>query len=219
MDDFFFFDIATKKKTEDLLPWKFAHFMEKENYQDIINVALVVGVLGDKNRKPREPTQDQNVRKKQWTESYNQKSDEEFSEKMRINRTTFNHLLNILWNGLALTPANFVPEPKSPDTQLAASLYWLAHGVTYTVLEDVFGVSKESGCVFFNKVIRLIVAYFYDKYVKLPETDEQWEVEVHGFIEIYGFPAVGAWDGFHIHVNSQLKANFSFKSIRWTTWL
>ena len=70
--------------------------MEKENYQDIINVALVVGVLGDKNRKPREPTQDQNVRKEQWTESYNQKSDEEFSEKMRINRTTFNHLLNIL---------------------------------------------------------------------------------------------------------------------------
>ena len=64
--------------------------------------------------------------------------------------------------------------------------------VTYTVLEDVFGISKESECVFFNKVIRLIVAYFYDKYVKLPETDEQWEVEVHGFIEIYGFPAVGA---------------------------
>ena len=50
--------------------------------------------------------------------------------------------------------------------------------VTYTVLEDVFGISKESGCVFFNKVIRLIVAFFYDEYVKLPETDEQWEVEV-----------------------------------------
>ena len=77
---------------------------------------------------------------------------------MRINRTTFNHLLNILWDGLALTPANFVPEATSPDTQLAASLYWLAHEVTYTVLADVFGISKESGCVFFNKVIRLIAA-------------------------------------------------------------
>ena len=32
--------------------------MEKQNYQDIINVARVVGVLRDKNRKPREPTQD-----------------------------------------------------------------------------------------------------------------------------------------------------------------
>ena len=188
------------------------HFMEKENDQDIINdIARVVEVLADKNRKLREPTQDQNVRTKQWTELYNQKSDGEFPEKMRINRTTFNHLPNILWDGLALTPANFVPEPTSPDRQLAASLYWLAQGVKHTVLADVFGISRESGCVFFNKVIRLIVAYFYDEYVKLSETDKQWEVEVRGFIENYGFPAVGAWDGFHIHVISQLKTNFSFK--------
>ena len=135
----------------------------------------------------------------------------EFSEKMHINRTTFSFLLNTLWDGLILTPTNFVPEPTSPDRQLATSLYRLAHGVTYTVLDDVFGISKESGCIFFNKVIRLIVAYFYDEYVKLPETDKHWEVEVRRFIENYGFPAVGAWDGFHIHVNSQLKTSFSFK--------
>ena len=48
--------------------------------------------------------------------------------------------------------------------------------------------------------------------MKLPETDEQWEVEVCGFIENSGFPAVGIWDRFHIHVNLQLKANFSFKN-------
>ena len=36
------------------------------------------------------------------------------------------------------------------------------------VLESVFGVSKEAGCVFFNKVVRLIVSNFYDKHVKLP---------------------------------------------------
>ena len=51
--------------------------------------------------------------------------------------------------------------------------------------------------------------------MKLLETDEQWEVEVRGFIENYGFPAVGALDGFHIHVNSQLKLILaSKKSIR-----
>ena len=138
-----------------------------------------MGLLGDKNRKPRGPTRDRKFRKEQWTDLHRQKSDEEFSEKTRINRTTFNLLLNTLWDGLVLTPTNFVPEPTSPDRQLAASLYRLAHGVTYTVLEDVLGISKESGCVFFNKVIRLIVAYFYDEYVKLPETDEQWEVEIY----------------------------------------
>ena len=134
---------------------------------------------------------------------------------MHINRTAFSFLLNTLWDGLILTPTNFVSEPTSPDRQLAASLYRLAHGVPYTVLDDVFGISKESGCIFFNKVIRLIVAYFYNKYVKLPETDKHWKVEVRRFIENCSFPAVGAWDDFHTHANSQLKTNFSFKkSIR-----
>ena len=55
-----FFDIATKKKKAGFLPRKLegsTHFMEEENDQDIINdVAQVVGVLGDRNRKPRGPT-------------------------------------------------------------------------------------------------------------------------------------------------------------------
>ena len=136
------------------------------------------------------------VRKEQWTKLYNQKSDKEFLEKMRINRTTFNLLLNTLWDGQVLTPTNFVPEPTSPDRQLAASQYRLAHRVTYTIFEDVFGISKELGCVFFNKVIRLIVAYFYEEYVKLPETDEQWEVEVCGFIENCSFQLSVHWMAF-----------------------
>ena len=84
--------------------------------------------------------------------------DEELLEKMHINHTMFNLLLNTLWDGLVLTPTNFVPEPALPDRQLAALLYRLAQGVTDTVLEDIFRISKESGCVYFNKVIRLIVA-------------------------------------------------------------
>ena len=58
----------------------------------------------------------------------------------------------------------------------------MAHGVTHNVLEDVFGVSKEAGCVFFNKVVRLIVWNFNDEYVKLPASKEGWESEGHGFI-------------------------------------
>ena len=97
--------------------------MEEENDQDIINnVARVVRVLGDKNQKPHGPTRDRNVRKKLWTELYNQIGDEEFLEKMRINRTMFNLLLNTLWDGLVLTPTNFVPEPTSPDRQFPESL-------------------------------------------------------------------------------------------------
>ena len=187
-------------------------------YNEMINnvAAAVVGSIADKPpRKPRGPDSDRNARKILWEELYHQKTDEEFStnfvEKMRVSRNTFNIILRDLWDKLILQPTNFKPEPTSPDRQLALTLYRLAHGVTYTVLDDVFGVSKESSCTFFNKVIRLLVAYFYDDYVKLPETDEEWESEVRGFIENYGFPCVGAWVGFHVHVNSQLKSNFSFK--------
>ena len=102
--------------------------MEERNDQVIINdVARIVGVLGDKNQKPQRTNRDQNVRKEQWTKLYNQKNDKEFLEKMRINHTTFNLLLNTLWDGLVLTPTNFVSEPTSPDRQLAALLYRLAH--------------------------------------------------------------------------------------------
>ena len=48
--------------------------MEEENDQDIINdVAQVVSVLEDKNRKPCGPTRDRNVRKEQWIKLCNQK--------------------------------------------------------------------------------------------------------------------------------------------------
>ena len=70
MDDFFFLTSQQRKRKraffgKSLLEGA-THFMEEENDQDIINdVAQVVGVLGDKNRKPRGSTQDRNVREEQ----------------------------------------------------------------------------------------------------------------------------------------------------------
>ena len=74
-------------------------------------------------------------------------------------------------------------------------------------------LKSQSGCIFFNKMVRLIVANFCGEYVKLLETNEVWEAEVRRFIDNYGFPCVGACDGFHVHVNSQLKCNYSFKKM------
>ena len=71
-------------------------------------------------------------------------------------------------------------------------------------------LKSQSGCILFNKIVRLIVASFYDEYVRLPETNEAWEAEVRGFMENYGFPCVGAWDGFHVNVDSQLKCNYKY---------
>ena len=45
----------------------------------------------------------------------------------------------------------------------------------------------------------------------IPSADVEWEAEVRGFLENYEFPCVGAWDGFHVYINSKLKFFFSFK--------
>ena len=151
---FFFFLTSRERKRkrdffhESLLEGE-THFMEEENDQDIINdVARVVRVLGDKNRKPCGPTQNRYIRREQWTELYNQKSDVEFPEKMPFNRTTFNLLLNTLWDGLVLTPTNSVLEPTSPDTQLAATLYRLAHRVHTPSWKTFLGFRKNRDAYF-----------------------------------------------------------------------
>ena len=63
----------------------------------------------------------------------------------------------------------------------------------------------------FNEVCRVLVAKFYDRYVYLPRTDDEWEAELRGFLENYGFPCVGAWDGFHVQWTTKLKNHYSFK--------
>ena len=62
-----------------------------------------------------------------------------------------------------------------------------------------------------NNVIRVLVATFYDDYVKMPASDVEWETQLRGFIENYEFPCVGAWDGFHVYISSKLKSFYSFK--------
>ena len=56
-----------------------------------------------------------------------------------------------------------------------------------------------------------MIVSLYDRYVRLPTTDEDGKNEIRCFLENYEFPCVGAWDGFHVYINSQLKNYFSFK--------
>ena len=63
MDDFFFLTLRQRERKRaffyECLLEGATHFMERENDQDIINdVAQVVRVSGDKNRKPHGPTRD-----------------------------------------------------------------------------------------------------------------------------------------------------------------
>lgn len=75
-------------------------------------------------------------------------------------------------------------------------------------MKDVFGISKEARCAFFSKIIRHIAAYLYDKYVKLSELTRSGKQK---FVDSCKITTVGVWGRFQAHVDSQLKANFSFK--------
>ena len=120
---------------------------------------------------------------------------------MRINRTTFNFILDGIYEDIILTPTNLKQNPTSPDPQLALTIYRLATGCTYSSLSDLLGVPVSAASKFFNKICRLMVVSLYNGYVRLPTTDEEWQNEIGGFLENHKFPCVGAWAGFHVYIN------------------
>ena len=71
------------------------------------------------------------------------------------------------------------------------------------------GVASSTACQIFNEVIRGIVQVFYDEYVTLPTTEElNWmpSLKTGNFLA-----CLGAWDGFHFYISSNLKKFFNFK--------
>ena len=181
-----------------------------ESVNFFYQLSATVVVISERNeRKNRDPDRQ---RDRSWfKDGYPVLNDELFKKHLRLKRETFEFILTEIHDEIFKEPTRFKTEPTSPNCQLAITFYRLAHGCTFTVLEDLFGESLENCCVIFNKVCRVLVSKMYDQYVKLPETDDEWEMELKGFLENYKFPCIGAWDGFHVFISSNLKNHFNFK--------
>jgi len=91
------------------------------------------------------------------------------------------------------------------------TLYRLAHGSSYITVGDLFGVALSTACAIFNHATRVTVQKLYDQFVILPKTEEERKAELTSFLEDWEFSCVGAWDGFHVYISSNLKNFFSFK--------
>ena len=87
-------------------------------------------------------------------------------------------ILNIVEPYLTKKETNLNQHPISVNRQLGLTLYRLGHGSSFTTLSQLFGVSISLASVTFNKVCRVLVATLYNRYVKLPRTDEEWEAEL-----------------------------------------
>ena len=96
---------------------------------------------------------------------------------MRFNRTTFNFILDGIYEDINLTPSNLKPNPTSPDRQVALTIYQLATGCTYSTLSDLFGVSVSAASKLFNKICRLMFVSLNDRYVRLSTIGEELQMK------------------------------------------
>ena len=147
-----------------------------------------------------------------WTNGYLHWSDEEFKERLRINRRSFEYILTSIKPLIQKEPTVMVPDPIEDHRQLALTIYRMAHGCSFKVLKDLFGVSQSVTTETFNQIIRVIVSCLYNEFVGTPSSEEEWKIECKNFIENWEFPCVGAWNGFHVNVATRLKNYFSFKN-------
>ena len=120
-------------------------------------------------------------------------------------------IFSIVQPYLTKKETNLIQYPIGVSRQLGLTLYRLGHGASFTTLSQLLGVSISLSSVTFDKVCLILVATLWNRYVKLPWIDKEWEAKLKGFLENYDFPCADAWDGFHVYVGSQLKSYFSFK--------
>ena len=116
-----------------------------------------VPINSTRHNRPRGPVINRQQQKESWTEGYANWSGDRFKARVRVTRDTFEYILQEIRQDIMKTPTNFEPNPIEPHRQLGLTLYRLAHGCDFQVIEDVFGVSKSLGVATFNKVIRTMI--------------------------------------------------------------
>ena len=110
------------------------------------------------------------------------------------------------------TPKNILPTPIQSDRQLAVKIHRFVHGCSFTVLNEIFGISKSLPVDIFDHDTREFVTNLYNGFVKLPTTENEWVKETIEFIENYEFSCIGSWDWFHMFTAVKLKNYYNFKN-------
>ena len=181
-----------------------------ESESSAIPVCAAVAALGATrgDEKARSPNEERN--QQWWDDGFNNWSDVQFKKRLHVTKETFTFLLDSVVDDIRKETTRF-KKPTSPERQLGLTLYRLAHGSSYTTVGDLFGVAPSTACTIFNHVTQIIGQKLYDQFVILPRTEEEWKAELTSFLEDWEFPCVGAWDGFHVFISSNLKNFFSFQ--------
>ena len=92
-------------------------------------------------------------------------------------------------------------KPASVETQVAATLYYLADEGRMRKVSNSFGLGKATVSKVIRRVTSVISEKLGAKYIVLPKTKEEVEEHARNFYNRYGFPqCIGAIDGTHIKI-------------------
>ena len=133
-----------------------------ENFMAVGNTLL--SIMEDQQRSQR--SANENRDRSMWERGYKDLSNKEFKRSLRITRGSFKLILEEISMDLIKTSTPMKPNPIPLETQLALTLYWLAHGCSLSTAEDLFGWSIFTNDQTFNHVWRILVQRLYDRYIK-----------------------------------------------------
>ena len=81
---------------------------------------------------------EKNIGLQNWSES-------QFKKRLRVNRDTFHFILGEIEDLITKETTRF-KKPTSPECQLALTLYRMAHGISFSTVDDLFGVAAPTAC-------------------------------------------------------------------------
>ena len=86
---------------------------------------------------------------------------------MRLNRHTFNYILDVVNDQIVLTLKKLKPNPTLPHQLLGLTIYYLATGCKCKTLVALLRLSVPSVNEFLNKICRILVGTLYNQYINM----------------------------------------------------
>ena len=124
-----------------------------------------------------------------------------FRKKLRMNRETFDKLLDVLRPSITRQDT-IMRDCVPPEKVLAIGLYRLAHGNSYESMAPALNVGRTTAI----EAVQDVVNQLYElrnHYIKFPVTAAEIAASIETFAQLSELPnVVGAIDGTHIRINA-----------------
>ncbi|XP_072395514.1 uncharacterized protein [Diabrotica undecimpunctata] len=129
----------------------------------------------------------------------------EYRLALRLTSENFDQLLSLIESSIQYQDT-VMREASPAKIKLEVTLTYLATGMSYRSLSHLYRVPKPTISKFIPKVCRRIYAAL-KQYIKVPNTEEEWNMIECGFRRKWNFPSCyGAIDGKHVLIKSPPKS-------------